>query len=301
VGRAVGATSELDLVLKGPDVSSPAAVRWLAHADQVIAARRGGSVRTLTGLPAFLATFNQGQVPDRATTSRILAKVPAYFSRTVISGDHHLARTVYGVRGLTSVADDAALVRALRSLPPPPAGYHAFPAGMAVVAATALDAMSSQQLWLNLIALALVLAALLVAYRRPLPALLAVLPTAVAAGWATGLLFALGARTSPITVLLAGVVVAFATEFSVLWLSRYRSELRAGATAEAASEVASRRVGPAIVASALALTGGFLLLAVSPVPMVRDFGIWSGADLALATVAVLTLLPPTARRLLTRG
>ena len=41
---------------------------------------------------------------------------------------------------------------------------------------------------------------------------------------------------------------------------------------------------------------GFLLLAISPVPMVREFGLWSGADLAFATLAVLVLLPPLAVR-----
>ena len=120
----------------------------------------------------------------------------------------------------------------------------------------------------------------------------------MAAGWATGILVLVGAHSSPITVLLAGVVVAFATEFSVLWLARYRSGRKSGLAPVEASEVASRRVGPAIVASAVALALGFLALAVSPVPMVRDFGIWSGADIALATVAVLVLLPPLARRYL---
>jgi predicted RND superfamily exporter protein len=96
-------------------------------------------------------------------------------------------------------------------------------------------------------------------------------------------------------VLLAGVVVAFATEFSVLWLARYREELEVSAPAEAAA-VASRRIGPAVVASALALVLGFLLLAISPVPMVREFGLWSGTDLAFATLAVLVLLPPLATR-----
>jgi len=60
-------------------------------------------------------------------------------------------------------------------------------------------------------------------------------------------------------------------------------------------------VGPAIVASALALVVGFGVLAISPVPMVRDFGLWSGADLLLATLAVLVLLPPMARRVITNG
>jgi predicted RND superfamily exporter protein len=122
----------------------------------------------------------------------------------------------------------------------------------------------------------------------------------VAAGAATALLFlvdsALGQRSSPITILLGGVVVAFATEFGVLWLARYRSERRDGIEPTDAARRASTGVGPAIAASALALVAGFAVLAISPVPSVRDFGIWSAFDLLLATAAVLTLLPPLARR-----
>jgi predicted RND superfamily exporter protein len=122
-----------------------------------------------------------------------------------------------------------------------------------------------------------------------------VLPAVVAAGWATALLALFGARSSPITILLAGVVVAFATEFSVLWMARYRAERAAGVAPDAAALTASERVGPAIVASALALVAGFLVLGASPVPMVRGFGLVCGLDLALATGAVLVLLPPMAR------
>jgi len=42
------------------------------------------------------------------------------------------------------------------------------------------------------------------------------------------------------------------------------------------------------------------VLAVSPVPTVRDFGIWSASDLAVATGAVLLLLPSLARAWLGR-
>jgi predicted RND superfamily exporter protein len=92
------------------------------------------------------------------------------------------------------------------------------------------------------------------------------------------------------------VVVAFATEFSVLWLARYRSERAGGVDPTEATSRASTGVGPAIAASGLALVAGFAVLAVSPVPSVRDFGIWSAFDLMLATAAVLVLLPPLARR-----
>ena len=146
---------------------------------------------------------------------------------------------------------------------------------------------------LTLLALGLVLAVLVVVYRGPIPALLAV--PVVAAGWITGIEFMTSARATPITVLLSGVVIAFATEFGVLWLARHRGELAGGADPAAAADAASGPVGPAIVASAAALTAGFVALALSLVPMVRDFGLWCAADLALATAAVLIMVPPAAR------
>jgi uncharacterized protein len=216
----------------------------------------------------------------------------------VLNTDRGVSRSVLGLSALTSVEEDGRIVAGLRQVPPPPAGYHAFPAGLSVIAADALAAVHQDLLRLNLLALGFVFAVLVVAFRRLRPALVAVLPTAVAAGWATGLLFLLHLASSPITVLLAGVVVAFATEFSVLWLTRYASARKGGSAAAEASLEASLRVGPAIVASALALVAGFAVLAISPVPMVRDFGLWSGADLLLATLAVLVLLPPVARRVI---
>ena len=293
VRQAVGVIGELDLVVTGSDVSSPAVVAWMAAAE----GRATGSkeLTPITGLPQFLTTFNYGKPPDAATTKLILDRLPTYLTQAVASPDKHLARVAFGVPRLTSVTQDQGLVRQVDGAGQPPAGYRAYPAGLAVVAASALDELTADRVRLTLLALGLVLVVLLAVYRHPLPALLAVMPTVVAAGWATGLMWVVGARETPITVLLAGVVIAFATEFGVLWLGRYRSERSGGSDASSAAAVASQRVGPAIVASAAALVAGFAALAVSPVPMVRDFGLWCAGDLALATVAVLVLLPPAAR------
>lgn len=295
IRHAVGLVGELDLVLKGGDVTAPEAVTWLQSATDRATSR---DLRPLTGLSGFLTAFNNGTPPDPKQTALILSRIPPYFTGAVVSADRHLARSVFGIPRLTSVAEDQSLIARLRRGGDPPAGYRAYPAGLAVIAADALDGLERQQLLLNGGALAVVLVVLLAAYRHLLTAVLAVAPTAVAAGWATAILAAIRFEASPINVLLAGVVVAFATEFSVLWLARYRAELRAGALPDAAAQVASGRVGPAILASALALAAGFLVLVVSPVPMVRDFGLACGLDMALATVAVLALLPPLARRFL---
>ena len=301
VRQEIGLAGEIDLVLQGSDPSTSNAVKWLQDSSHRATAQSGGDLRQLESLPEFLAGFNQGTLPDATTTQRILQRIPSYFSSAVFDTKNGMALSIFGLTNVTSVERDHALVAQVKSAGAnSPSGFRAFPAGLAVLADQALTDMQTERVWLTLLAVALILEVLLLAYRRPIPAFLAVLPTVVAAGVATALLFLMGMlfglRSSPITILLGGVVIAFATEFSVLWLARYRAERRAGVAPEMAAQAASAGVGPAIAASALALTAGFAILALSPVPTVRDFGIWSAFDLVLATAAVLLLLPPLARR-----
>jgi uncharacterized protein len=296
VSHQVGSAGELDLVVTGPDVTDPKVVAWLGATEQKL---QGGDLKPITGFPDFLLQYNFNRPPDVATTKNILASLPPYLTQAVVSKDHKVAIVAFGQRKVTSVAEDQALVnRVTAAAATPPQGYHAYVAGLSVVAANAYDRLTQEQVLLNVAALGVVLVVLLIAFRRPLPAMLSVLPTAVAAGWVTGAAYLAHVQTSPITILLSGVVVAFATEFSVLWLFRYRAEREAGMEAIAAAETACRRVGPAIVAAAAALAAGFAALAVSSVPMVRDFGLWCAADLVLATLAVLLLLPVAARSVL---
>jgi uncharacterized protein len=295
VARQVGYAGELDLVVTGPDVIRSDAVAWMGAVQQKL---QGRDLRAVNGLPSFLLAFNYGKPPSQQTAQAILTRIPRYFTQSVVSSDYHTALVTFGQTSVMSLGQDQKLINRIDTVTAhPPAGLHAYPAGLAVVAASALQALLTDQVRLNLLALGVVLVVLLAAFRRPAQAMLAVLPTVVAAGWATGAEYLLGVESTPITILLSGVVVAFATEFSVLWLSRYRSERAAGVEPQTAAEVASRRVGPAIVAAALALIAGFAALALSPVPMVSGFGLWCAADLALAAVAVLLVLPSLAPRL----
>ena len=300
VRREIGLAGEIDLVLQGQGSSSPDAATWLEQTTKDVSANSSGDLRPLESLPAFLAGFNQGTLPDADRTKLILDRIPSYFSGAVYDTKQGLALSIFGLTRVTSVERDRALVSELnRASANPPFGFRAFPAGLAVIADRALGEFQREQITLTALAIGLVLLVLLIAYRRPTPAVLAILPTVVAAGAATALLFLVSSLTnqpsSPITILLGGVVIAFATEFGVLWLARYRGERRDGVEPAVASRTASSSVGPAIAASALALIAGFAVLAISSVPAVRDFGLWSAFDLLLATAAVLILLPPLAR------
>lgn len=295
VARQVGYAGELDVVVTGPDATRPDAVAWMGTVEQQL---NGKTLHAVNGLPDFLLGFNYGKPPTQQQAKTIISRLPRYFTQSVISADDRTALVTFGQTNVASLTQDTRLIDRIDQVTAhPPQGFRAYPAGLAVVAASALQALLHDQVLLNVLALAVVLVVLLIAFRRPRQALLAVLPATVAAGWATGVEYIFRVETTPITILLSGVVVAFATEFSVLWLSRYRAERTQGAEPRDAAEVASRRIGPAIVAAALALIAGFATLALSPVPMMRGFGIWCAADLALAALAVLLVLPSLTPRL----
>jgi hypothetical protein len=219
------------------------------------------------------------------------------------------ARIAIGVH-TASVAEQAKLVNSLRAeLANPPNGVTAAPTGLAVLATTAYENLVNRAYLLNLAPLLVVAAVLFVVYRQPRRALLPLVPTALAAGWAPLLLLLLGrfpggvgstlGSFNPLTVVLGALIVALGTEFGVVLLSRFYEERERGHDPAAAAGAALQGVGRAIRVSALTLGAGFGVLALSglfpnSLPLVADFGLAVVIDLALAVAAVFLVMLPVA-------
>ena len=145
---------------------------------------------------------------------------------------------------------------------------------------------------LSLAALAFVLAWLILAYRSVVHALLVVAPVATAVGLSSLATAALGIELTPMTTVAGPLVIAVGTEFSVLVAARYIEEPARGLTPRASVTSGVPRIGRAFVASGLTLVGGFGVLAFSPMPLLRDFGIVVALDVLFALASTLILLPP---------
>jgi predicted RND superfamily exporter protein len=133
-------------------------------------------------------------------------------------------------------------------------------------------------------------------YRRPSRALLPLVPVVFAVGASSLAIRLLGLELTPLTTVSAPLAIAITTEFSVLLAAGFHQELVRGVGADAALARAARRIGGAFVASGLTLLGGFVVLALAPMPLLVDFGVIVGIDVALALVSVLVVLPPLLRR-----
>ncbi len=219
------------------------------------------------------------------------------------------ARIVIGVQS-TSIADEARLIDSIRNeIASPPNGMTAAPAGIAALAAQAYDNILSRSLLLNLLPLVVVFLALLAIERDIRRAVLPLLPTAIAAGWAPLILLLLGllpgnlgatlGSFNPLTVVLGALVIALATEFGVVLLRRFDEECAKGIHPDDAAAATLAVTGKAIRVSALTLGAGFAVLAISALfphglPLLGAFGLTVLIDLGLAVAAVFGIMLPVA-------
>ena len=136
-----------------------------------------------------------------------------------------------------------------------------------------------------LLVMAIVLALVFRSRLRLLP--LAVALAAVAITF--GAMSLLGASLTMASIAVLPVLLGLAVDYAIQYQARVEEEERGGAadTAEAAARTARASV-PTIATAGLATAVGFLVLLLSPVPMVRGFGVLLVAGIAIAFFLALS-------------
>jgi uncharacterized protein len=121
---------------------------------------------------------------------------------------------------------------------------------------------------------------------------LRLLPLAVAltaVGITFGLLAAVGARLTIAAVAVLPILVGLAVDYAVQFQARVaEAELSAPGRGKAAVTIAAARGAPTLATAALATAVAFLALELSPVPMVRGFGVLLVVGIAVALACALT-------------
>jgi predicted RND superfamily exporter protein len=314
---ATGVSGELDVRVHAPDLTDPATIRWMA-AFKRRALRAGGfsgpdsSCREAELCPGpALSDFvtgggvlSGGEVKlTRSGVRSVLKQIPRYDLRQVATVDPKTglpagtALVSFGIRN-QSLDSQQALIERVRDAAGtpgtpggPPAGVEVEPAGLPAIAAGAASDLSASRYWLTLAGLAAVALVLLAAYRSWRRALVPLAPVVLASGWAALVLFASRVPLNPMSAALGALTIAIATEFSVILAGRFHEERGGGRSAEEALRAAYARTGAAVLASGATAIAGFAVLIASDVRMLRDFGLVTVIDLAVALLGVMVVLP----------
>jgi predicted RND superfamily exporter protein len=242
---------------------------------------------------------------DQAPTSRdrveaILNLLPKYFLNAFIAGEPGSERTAvipFGIK-VMPFDEQKRLIDSVRDEidPPgtandPPPGVSAQVVGLPVLAADANSALDSNRYLMTVAGLFAVALALLVAYRSLRRALVPLVPIALATGWSALGLEIAGVPLNPMSATLGALVIAIATEFSVLLAARYEEERGADVSVGEALRRAYSRTGMAVAASGITAIAGFAALIATDIRMLRDFGFVTVLDLSVALLGVLIVLP----------
>jgi uncharacterized protein len=310
---ATGVSGELNVVVRADDVTDPAVIEWMQEYRQRVLERHGASGdlercgdADLCPAIALPDLFEGGGELTRARVESVLAAVPPYFSQAVIAraapeGPPDTANIAFGIPVMPLDEQQELIADVRGQIDPPGAGAGAAPppgveaqvAGLPVLAAEANDDLSSSRYWLTAVGLLAVAVVLLAVYRSARRALVPLIPIVLATGWSALVLWAIGIPLNPMSGTLGVLVIAIATEFSVILSARFGEERAAGRSVGEALRNTYSRTGAAVLASGLTAIAGFAALIATEIRMLRDFGIVTVVDLGVALLGVMIVLPAT--------
>jgi hydrophobe/amphiphile efflux-3 (HAE3) family protein len=285
-----GTSADMGLFVEADDVIRADVLAWMADFEaRALEAHPGQLLRSAS--IASIAASVSGATPTPADAQAALAVTPPELERMFVSEDRTEAQILFSV-GHLSLDDQERLLDELRRDLDPPAGVRVTPSGLAVIGIATVSALESNQAAMGWAAAGAVFAWLLLVFRSPRRAGLALVPVLTAVGASALLVELLGLQVSALGALSSPLVVAICTEFSVLIVERYLEERRAGRSPDEAVATATLRIGRAFSASGLTVASGFAALAVSGFPLLTSFGILVALNVVVSLVVALVLLPP---------
>lgn len=319
--ETTGLSGYVDVAVNADDVTDPAVISWMAGYRQRVLDEGGygGEFASCQAeetrvCPAIsLPDLFGDEVPSQERVQSVLSLLPPYFSQAVVETDPETgelgstALLSFGIK-VMPFDDQKALVDGMRDLvdPPgvendPPPGVEVEVLGLAVLAADANAALGSNRYLLTLVGLLAVALVLFCVYRSVKRALIPLIPVVLAPGWSALVLEGAGLDLNPMSATLGALVIAIATEFSVLLSARYYEEREAGQSIGEALRLTYSRTGAAVIASGITAIAGFAVLALAApvqlalggdaIRMLTEFGLVGVIDLLIALAGVLLVLP----------
>ncbi|WP_299115746.1 RND family transporter [uncultured Winogradskyella sp.] len=119
-----------------------------------------------------------------------------------------------------------------------------------------------------------------------------ILPLAILAIFMSLLDIPLDVSTAMITPIMLGI----AMDDTIHLVHKYRKSKRVQGTSEERMDRAMHYTGSALFSTTIALVGGFLIIASSAVPSVRDFGLLCAVTVAIALITDIFYLPALLKR-----
>ncbi|MED5267755.1 MAG: MMPL family transporter, partial [Candidatus Thermoplasmatota archaeon] len=170
-------------------------------------------------------------------------------------------------------------------------GCSAYLSGEIIVIESVLDGLFISQVESTALSLVASFLVLMAMTRRLSTSAVIILPVALAGVWVVGTMAVVGLNWNVLTVMITALTIGLGIDYSIHMWRRFEDELEAGANRVEAMATTYSVTGTALMMSAFTTASGFLVLLLSPVPVIQDFGLVSAASVALSLILALFVLP----------
>jgi hopanoid biosynthesis associated RND transporter like protein HpnN len=143
----------------------------------------------------------------------------------------------------------------------------------------------------SLVALALTLALLLLAFMRVGKPLMMLLILNISLAWSVGVATLVIGHLSLFSVMFISIVVGIGIDYGIYFLFRYEEELFLGRSLREAIEITAARSGPGMLLGAVTAAGTFFVLMLTDFRGLQELGFVSGTAILLSWVAMITVFP----------
>ena len=159
-----------------------------------------------------------------------------------------------------------------------------------VLTSVTVNEIQNTQISSTLTSIILAAVILIVVYRNFGLGLLSTLPTILAIVWIMATMTLLGITLNVLTVMVTALTIGLGIDYAIHIVERYREEIEHKSEKQAI-ETTIQRTGSALLISGLTTFCGFAVLFLSPMPLVRNFGIITAATIVYSVFIAIFVLP----------
>ena len=143
----------------------------------------------------------------------------------------------------------------------------------------------------TVIAFALTLLVMTLAFRRVAKPLLILAALAVTLGWSMGIVTLTVGHLTLFSVMFISIVIGIGTDYGIYYLFRYEEEISLGRSLQEALERTAARTGPGMLIGALTAAATFFVLMLTDFRGIQELGFIAGIAILIAWVGMMTLFP----------
>jgi hypothetical protein len=164
--------------------------------------------------------------------------------------------------------------------------------GYTVLMYTITSSLTESQVISTVISVILAAFVLMIAYKKPVLGLIAMIPVSISVIWIIGTMYFIGYSLNIMTIMVTSLTIGLGITYAIHAVERFRITAEGtGDVVRAVSETVGH-TGGALLVAAITTMAGFGMLVLAPIPPEQQFGIITAMTILYSFLTTIFILPP---------